>query len=810
MKTRKKETTISFFTLTILLLLFVALIVRLALSPFGTLGVDQNTFVGWSNRLVEVGFSKFYDAWSDYLPGYLYVLWLLGQIRKLIPIPSVLLFKLPAIFSDVLTGYLIYKIIEKFKNKRWGMIASGLYLFNPAILMNSALWGQADSLTALFSLLAIWFIDINPFVSSFALAFGTLIKPQAALAAPVVLFVMLKKKWKLQKILNYIVISFLFFVLAFVPFAGESSLALFVVDRISATLGQYPYTSINAFNFWGLWGFWDKDTVFASSLGIVAIITSFLLSAKKLWKTKNSRYLLLAIIVATNFLFFTRMHERHLLPVLAPLAVGAAINSNLWLSYAGFSFIYIINLYYSYVWITQGFASVLPTFAIVVCILLNLGFLALIFFEVFRKKKNKYFLKFFKNLNKKIRPRTKIPNKKTKKLSAKTIKISLLVILIFSLVSRILWLNSPQNEYFDEVYHAFTARRMLHGDPKAWEWWNTPPAGFAYEWTHPPLAKLGMVVGMTIFGENPFGWRIPGALLGVGTVMLVFLISKQLFKDDLIGLLSAGVFAIEGLPLVLSRIGMNDSYLLFFSLLALYLFLVDKYFWSAISFGLAASSKWSVIWLVPILFVSFITHKRKFHLKYFWFIILPPLIYLASYIPMFLTGHDFGTFIGVQKQMWWYHTRLEATHSYTSPWWSWPFLVRPIYLYTSNVVNNAVARIYAMGNPIVFWFGAVSIFFSTFIAFIERNKKIGFIVFSYFIFFASWAASPRIMFLYHYLPAIPFMAIAIGFVLKRFPKTIIPFFATSLVVYLFFFPHLTGLSVPIWLDKMYYWFPTWR
>ena len=810
MKIKKKETIANFFTFTILLLLFTALVVRLVLSPFGTLELDQNTFIGWSNRLVEVGFSRFYETWSDYLPGYLYVLGFLGWVKKIIPLPSVLLFKLPAILSDVLTGFLIYKIVEKFKNKKWGMIASGLYLFNPAILFNSTLWGQADSLTALFSLLAIWLIDINPLVSSFALAFGTLVKPQAALAAPVVLFVMLKKKWKTQKILNYIVSAFLFFVLAFIPFAGDNSLALFIVERISATLGQYPYTSINAFNFWGLFGFWKKDVFITSLLGIVVTAASFLLGAKKLWKTKNSRYLLLAVIFATNFLFFTRMHERHLLPVFAPLAIGASLNSNLWLPYVGFSLVYIMNLYYSFIWITQSFTSVLPTFVIIVCILFNLGFLALILFEIFKKKKREYLFKFFKSLNKKLRSRSKIPIQKTKKLSAKTVKISLMVIFVFSLLSRTLWLNSPKNEYFDEVYHAFTARSMLHGDPKAWEWWNTPPEGFAYEWTHPPLAKLGMMVGMTIFGENPFGWRIPGALLGVGSVMLIYLIARKLFKDDMIGLLSAGVFAMEGLPLVLSRIGMNDSYLLFFSLLALYLFLADKYFWSAIAFGLAASSKWSVVWLAPILLVYFVANRKKFRPKYLLLIFIPPLIYLASYIPMFLTGHDFGTFIGVQKQMWWYHTRLDATHSYTSPWWSWPFLVRPIYLYTSDVVNNMVARIYAMGNPIVFWFGLFSVLLGAFIAFIERNKKLGFVVFSYFVFFASWAASPRIMFLYHYLPSIPFMAIGIGFILKRFPKIIIPFFTISLIVYLFFFPHLAGLQVPEWLDKMYYWLPSWR
>lgn len=810
MKIKKKETIINFFTSPILRFLFVALVVRLILSPFGTLELDQNSFIGWSSRLVEVGFNKFYDTWSDYLPGYLYILWVLGWIKKLALLPSVFLYKLPAIFSDVLTGFLIYKIVEKFKNKKWGIIASGLYLFNPAILANSTLWGQADSLTALFSLLAIWLIDTNPILSSFALAFGTLIKPQAALAAPVVLFVMLKRKWKAQKIFRYIFTSFLIFVAAFIPFAGDNNLTLFIVERISVTLGQYPYTSINAFNFWGLFGFWQKDAFATSLIGIAITITSFLLGAKKLWKTKNSRYLLLAIIFATNFLFFTRMHERHLLPVFAPLAIAASLNSNLWLSYVGFSLIYIINLVYSFVWITQSFTSVLPPFVIIICILFNVGFLLLILFEIFKKKKHKYFLQFFKDLNKKLRSSSKVSNQKAKKLSAKTVKIFLFIIIAFSLISRTLWLTSPSNEYFDEVYHAFTARRMLHGDPKAWEWWNTPPEGFAYEWTHPPLAKLGMMLGMVIFGENSFGWRIPGALLGVGSVMLIYLIAKKLFKDELIGLLSASVFALEGLPLVMSRIGMNDSYFLFFALLALYLLLIDKYLLSVIAYGLTASSKWSAVWLAPILLVAFFVLKKKFKLRYLLYVFVPPLIYFASYIPMFLTGHDIGTFIGVQKQMWWYHTRLEATHSYTSSWWTWPFLVRPIYLYTSDVVNGMVARIYAMGNPIVFWFGVLSVFLSAFIAFVERNKKLGFVVFSYFLFFASWAASPRIMFLYHYLPSIPFMAIIIGFVLKRFPKVIIPFLTVSLIVYLFFFPHLAGLHVPVWLDKLYYWLPSWR
>jgi dolichyl-phosphate-mannose--protein O-mannosyl transferase len=177
---------------------------------------------------------------------------------------------------------------------------------------------------------------------------------------------------------------------------------------------------------------------------------------------------------------------------------------------------------------------------------------------------------------------------------------------------------------------------------------------------------------------------------------------------------------------------------------------------------------------------------------------------------MFTTGHDLKIWWGMQQQMWWYHTGLRATHPYTSPWWSWPFLIRPIYLYTSSEIGGAVSRIYAMGNPIVFWFGIASVATCAVYSILEKNKKLGFVVFSYLIFFAPWAASPRIMFFYHYLPSIPFMSMAIGYVLRRFPKLIYLFFPIALLVFVYFYPHWAGLNVPLWLDQSYYWITSWR
>jgi predicted membrane-bound dolichyl-phosphate-mannose-protein mannosyltransferase len=798
---------------TITVLLGVGFLLRILLSSFGTLHLDQGTFISWSNALLNEGFKNFYNSWSDYLPGYPYILWLLAKINTYQIIPETVLYKIPAILADLFTGLIIYKILLKSKGQKWGLIGAGLYIFNPAIWGNSALWGQVDSLTALFSMLTLYLLPANYILSAISLAVGTLIKPQAAFIFPVVIYMMFVNKQKISQMVIFCLTGLFIYVLAFVPFWNRLNLIQFILERMSLSLNQYPYTSVNAFNFWGIIGFWKPDNIYTSISGYLLVILASAFLAFKLRRTKQAEYYLAAFIFAASFGFFTRMHERHLLPVFAPLIVVAIENPMLMIPYIGFSLTYSANLYYAFYWVSDNFREVFGGLAVKFISFLNVVFAGFIFYTVARNlssswKRADSMLKRFitaKGADKTIHKLPKIP------LTQKKAGIILTLILVFAFVTRVFDLNSPSEMYFDEVYHAFTAKVILSPDvAKAWEWWNTPPDGFAYEWTHPPLAKLGMALGMLTFGQNSFGWRIPGALIGAGAVYLIYLLARQIFKDEVVGLLSAAVFGLDGLALVMSRIGMNDSYILFFSLLSLYLYLKDKNFLSALSFGLAIASKWSAIWAIPIFGVMFLSYRKKINISYLWFFILPVVVYLASYFDMFLTGHDLGTWWGMQQQMWWYHTQLEATHPYTSQWWSWPFLLRPIYLYTSEELGGMVARIYAFGNPLVFWFGAASVATALVYSYLEKNKRLALIVFSYLIFFVPWALSPRIMFLYHYLPSIPFLAIATGYILRRSPKLIPYFFIPALLTFIYFYPHWAGLQIPLWLDQSYYWVSSWR
>lgn len=401
-----------------------------------------------------------------------------------------------------------------------------------------------------------------------------------------------------------------------------------------------------------------------------------------------------------------------------------------------------------------------------------------------------------------------------------------IIVFLFALVTRFWNLGYPTKHYFDEVYHVFTAQQMFRGNPAAWEWWNNPPQGFAYEWTHPPLAKEFMVFAISILGDNPFAWRFFSALFGVGSIILIYFISLSLFKDRKIALLSALAASLSGLLLVMSRIGMNDSYFLFFVLLSVLMFLKKRLILLGIFLGLAVSSKWTALFAVLIFLGLYFLKPEKFvdGIKFLLAITLIPfIVYLATYTPFFLGRHsplgqnlsNFQTFVGLQQQMWWYHTGLKATHSYQSKPIQWVFNLRPVWVFV-DYEGEKVANIYTLENPALTLLGILSVAFLAF-SLIQKSDFSKLTVLSfYFIFFLPWTFSPRIMFNYHYLASTAFMSIAIGFTLYELLKTkngkifLISIFLLLIASFLYFFPLWTGIHIPKAFAESHFWLQNWK
>lgn len=383
-----------------------------------------------------------------------------------------------------------------------------------------------------------------------------------------------------------------------------------------------------------------------------------------------------------------------------------------------------------------------------------------------------------------------------------TNKNILIAILVFAAITRLYNLGYPNKYVFDEVYHAFTAKEFALNHKEAWEWWTTPPPGVAYEWTHPPIAKEVMAVSMILFHSfDSWAWRLPGVLLGILSIYLVCKISLKIFKDNqTVALTSAFIFSIDGLNFVQSRTGMNDVYIVTFVLASILLYFNKKYFWSALFMGLAVASKWSGAYLLGFYVVMLFRDKKLPKLPLF--IIIPLAVYLLSYLPFFLLGHNLQTWWELQQQMWWYHTGLKAHHDYASSWWSWPFNLYPVWYFVDYHTNGLVSNIFASGNPLVFWAGTAAVVTGAYYFLRGKAKELFTPLLGYFVFYAPWALSPRIMFLYHYCPSIPFMSMILGYQLTPLlsDKTKKWIFFTVLGLFLLSFlliyPWLVGIPLP--------------
>lgn len=99
---------------------------------------------------------------------------------------------------------------------------------------------------------------------------------------------------------------------------------------------------------------------------------------------------------------------------------------------------------------------------------------------------------------------------------------------------------------------------------------------------HPPLGKWMIGLGMALVGpENPVGWRISTAIVGILAVILLMLIAKKLFKSNLLAVIAGFLFAIDGNAIVMSRVALLDNSVMFFTLLGFGAILMDRD-WAAV------------------------------------------------------------------------------------------------------------------------------------------------------------------------------------------------------------------------------------
>ncbi|MFC1627302.1 phospholipid carrier-dependent glycosyltransferase [Patescibacteria group bacterium] len=410
-----------------------------------------------------------------------------------------------------------------------------------------------------------------------------------------------------------------------------------------------------------------------------------------------------------------------------------------------------------------------------------------------------------------------------------TPKKLLFLLLIFSFFIRVFRISVPQRYIFDEVYHVVAVKAIAKNNPDAYNpYAKSPEKDTAYDWLHPPLAKLIQASSVKLLGENSFAWRLPSAIFGTLSIFALYYLALTITKNPNLALLAATLFSLDNLQLTMSRIVMNDIFLTTFIIFALTFFykVIDRVrpcqsrkhlLLTGLFTGLSLATKHSAVLLFPIfsiflmpIFFKLIKTKKYSQLAkqlfrlFISLVILPLYIYLLSYLQMFLQGKDFKDLFNLHKQIYNYQTNLTATHDYQSSAWQWPLLIRPVWFHV-DYRPDTVANTYNLGNPAIFWGGLIVIVYSL----LKKPKQL-FPLISYFLLFLPFAFSPRIMFFHHYLPALPLFCLILAQTIYKHKKLVRPYLLFTLFLFLFFYPISTAIPIPKDLLKFWFWLPTWK
>ena len=298
-------------------------------------------------------------------------------------------------------------------------------------------------------------------------------------------------------------------------------------------------------------------------------------------------------------------------------------------------------------------------------------------------------------------------------------------IALIALALRLINLGTPKGFVFDEVYYVDGARDYLaHGV----EVTDDAPEFVV----HPPVGKWLIALGIRLFGDNEFGWRFVGAVLGTAMIVLIALITQRLFRNSFLTIAASFLLAVDGLALVHSRTALLDIFLSFFVLLATYFFLMRWHWWAGIALGLAISTKWSALYYLVLfalvaLYRNFTHNTGKDLVKptlktALQYAVIPLSIYTTSWAGWFASKRGwardysdniFTSWFHYHSQMLGFHTGLVEKHSYQANPWSWLIMGRPTSFFYETPKDCGADRcsqeVLALGTPLLWWIGTVAI-----------------------------------------------------------------------------------------------------
>ncbi len=181
-------------------------------------------------------------------------------------------------------------------------------------------------------------------------------------------------------------------------------------------------------------------------------------------------------------------------------------------------------------------------------------------------------------------------------LSRAITSITIRELILIWLAIHLLLITQPNAPVFDEAYYTQAARDLLKG--------------VASNIEHPFLGKAWGALGMLIFGDNAFGWRIMIVLFGALTLYTFYHLARR-FLPERMALLAAAYLGFDHMFFTHSSLFLLEIPALFFAVLAFKYYFERRIVLTAIFMGLSILSKETSLFLLFTLILLHLVTARR-------------------------------------------------------------------------------------------------------------------------------------------------------------------------------------------------------
>lgn len=450
----------------------------------------------------------------------------------------------------------------------------------------------------------------------------------------------------------------------------------------------------------------------------------------------------------------------------------------------------------------------------------------------------------------------------------------IIIVLVVSIASHFAYFGHPDETVFDEVHFGkFISGYFTH------EYFFDihPPLGKLL------ISSVGAMTGFkpgfsfaeigSKFPDDAYLWlRLLPAFAGTLLPLVLFLLALELGLSRWAAFTVGILIALENALIAQSRLILLDAFLLLFGFAALYCYFRWRnisgkgghskwYLLSAgLMAGLAVSVKWTGLSFIAIIGIFELFHlwqdrrgtaSKRFRAVILCLVVAPIVVYASTFVihlkllsktgpgDAFMSAEFRKTLAGspdsqnsnikplgfvskiteLNSEMYRANAGLTASHPYSSKWYSWPFMQRPIYYWYQKTAPATDSRIYFMGNPLIWWLATLAIIYllldQAMIFWRKRRLQLlpALLILGYIINMLPFIGISRAMFLYHYLIGYILALLALVYLADQFKNKKWVFtvlLVLSVAGFVFFTPLTYGLPMSPKAYDLRNWISSWK